>query len=49
MLRVPKDWIVVCAGIEGLLEQERTREFSSVSGVGKSDKYITDLYGESIS
>lgn len=41
-------WIVVCAGIEGLLEQERLL-FSSVSGVGKSGKYTTGVSGESIS
>lgn len=31
MFIVPEDWIVVCAGVEGFLEQERTRLlFSSV-------------------
>lgn len=41
-------WIVVCADIEGLLEQERLL-FSSVSGVGKSGKYTTGLCAECIS
>lgn len=45
-----KDSIVACAGVEGLLEQERARLlFNSVFGVGKSGKYITGLHGESIS
>lgn len=46
---VPEDSIVVYAGVEDLLEQERARLlFSSVFGVGKSGKYITGLHGESI-
>lgn len=47
---VPEDSIVVYAGVEGLLEQERARLlFSSVFGVGKSGKYMTGLHGESVS
>lgn len=45
MLMVQKDWIVVCAGMEGLVEQERVRLlFSSVSGVGKPGECITVHY-----
>lgn len=41
-------WIVVCAGVDGLLEQERLL-FSSVGSVGKSGKYTTGVSAESIS